>query len=59
MESVESTVRAYFDALNRSDVEGVVSVFAEDGTLMANESETVTGQEQICRLFQGTFQTMT
>lgn len=58
MDSVESIVRTYFDALSRSDVQGVVSVFAEDGILMGDELETLTGQEQIRRTLQGMFQTM-
>jgi uncharacterized protein (TIGR02246 family) len=55
MDSVESNLRAYFDALNRSDVEGV-AVFADDGTFMADELETAVGHEQIRRTFQGAFQ---
>jgi conserved hypothetical protein len=56
MGSVESTVRAYFEALNRSDVEGVVSAFADDGTFMADEMEAAIGEDQIRRTFQGAFQ---
>lgn len=56
MDSVESTIRAYFDGLNRSDVEGVVSAFAEDGTFIADEMEAAVGEEQIRRTFQGAFQ---
>jgi uncharacterized protein (TIGR02246 family) len=55
MDSVESTVRAYFEALNRSDIDGVVSVFAEDGSLMSDERETVTGHAQLRRTFEGFF----
>lgn len=56
MDSVKSAVSAYFDALNSSDVEGLVSVFTEDGALMGHEMETLRGQEQIRRAFQGIFQ---
>lgn len=44
------------DALNSSDVEGLVRVFAEDGALMGHEMETLTGPEQIRQAFQGIFQ---
>lgn len=33
MDSVESAVTAYMDALNSSDVEGLVGTLAEDGAL--------------------------
>jgi len=56
MESVESIVRAYFAALNRSDVDGVVALFAEDGSFLPDESPTATGREQIRRAFEGSFQ---
>jgi ketosteroid isomerase-like protein len=35
MESVEGTVRAWFETLNRSDLDGVVAMFAEDGAFPA------------------------
>lgn len=56
MESVESTVRAYFEALNRSDVDGVVALFAEEGSLLPDESPTATGREQLRRAYERTFQ---
>lgn len=58
MDSVERAVRAYFEALNRSDVDGVVSAFAEDGSLMGDERETATGHVQLRRAFEGIFKTL-
>jgi uncharacterized protein (TIGR02246 family) len=56
MESVEGTVRAYFEALDRSDVDGVLAVFAEDGSFLPDESPTATGREQIRHTYEGAFQ---
>ena len=58
MNSVESTVRAYFDALNSSDVDGIVGLFAEEGSLMRDESDTLTGRQQIRSVFESMFQTI-
>src|SRR5690348_1398166 len=58
MDTVENAVRAYFEALNRSDIDGVVSVFAEDGSLMGDERETATGHLQLRRAFEGIFKTL-
>lgn len=58
MDTVENAVRAYFEALNRSDVDGVVSVFTEDGSFMSDERETVTGHAQLRRAFEGIFKAL-
>ena len=55
MSSPEAAVRAYFTALNASDLDGVVAVFADDGSIMADEFPSATGQEQLRRLFAGIF----
>lgn len=55
MASVESTVRAYFEALNRSDLDEVVALLAEDGSFLADEVPAATGREQIRRAFEGAF----
>ncbi len=55
MASVENTVRAYFDALNLSDTEAVVALFAEDGSLLGDESPTATGHEQLRRAYEEAF----
>jgi len=44
MKSVESTVRAYFEALNSSDADEVTALFAEDGSFIPDEGPTATGQ---------------
>jgi uncharacterized protein (TIGR02246 family) len=55
MHSVESTIRAYFEALNGSDVDGILGVFDEEGTFMMDEAETVAGHDELRRAFQGAF----
>ena len=55
MNSPEAAVRAYFTALNASDLDGIVAVFASDGSIMADEFPSATGQEQLRRLFTGIF----
>ena len=55
MSSPEDAVRAYMTALNASDLEGIVAVFAGDGSVMADEFPSATGQEQLRRLFAGIF----
>jgi ketosteroid isomerase-like protein len=42
MASAESTVRAYFEALNSSDVDAVTALFADDGSLLADEVPAAT-----------------
>ncbi|HZU13980.1 MAG TPA: nuclear transport factor 2 family protein [Chloroflexota bacterium] len=56
--SVDEPIRGYFDALNRSDPDGVSRVFAVDGTLMADETGTVTGREHIRTMFQQSFRAL-
>jgi uncharacterized protein (TIGR02246 family) len=58
MNSAENTVRAYFDAFNRSDVDSIVSVFTEDGTVMADGTPTATGHAQIRSTYQGAFESI-
>lgn len=58
MNSAENTVLAYFDAFNRSDVDSIVSLFTEDGTVMADETPTVTGHDQIRSTYKGAFESI-
>ena len=55
MNSPEAVVRAYFTALNAADLDGIVAVFADDGSVMADEFPSATGQEQLRSLFTGIF----
>lgn len=55
MNSPEAAVSAYFTALNAADLDGIVAVFADDGSVMADEFPSATGQEQLRRLFTGIF----
>ena len=45
--SADEIVREYFEALERSDVEGTVSLFAADGYFMIDEVPTAHGTAQI------------
>lgn len=58
MNSAENTVHAYFDAFNRSDVDSIVSLFTEDGTVMADGTPTATGHAQIRSTYQGAFESI-
>ena len=55
MNSPEAAVRAYFTALNGADLDGLVAVFADDGSVMADEFPSATGREELHRLFTGIF----
>lgn len=54
--SIEEPIRGYFQGLNASDPDRIASVFAEDGSLLADEFPTVTGREQIRTMFRQQFQ---
>jgi ketosteroid isomerase-like protein len=58
MNSPESAIRADFTTLNSSDVDEIVAVFADDGSVMANEFPSATGLEQLQRMFTGIFMAM-
>jgi uncharacterized protein (TIGR02246 family) len=45
--SAEKTVHDYFDALNTSDAQKVVSLFTEDGVLLPSGAPTASGTEQL------------
>ena len=54
MNTPEDVVRAYFAALNSSDVDGIVGLFEDDGVVMADEFETATGSADIRAMYEGT-----
>lgn len=58
MDSAEAAVRAYFTALNGSDLEGILAAFADDGSVMADGFPSATGQEELRRLFTGIFKAL-
>jgi uncharacterized protein (TIGR02246 family) len=58
MNRPQDAVLAYFDAINNSDADKAAAVFTDDGALMADEFETLTGREQIRQAFKGIFQDM-
>jgi len=57
--SVEKLVHSYFDALNASDANKVVSLFTTDGVLLATGAPTATGTEQLKGTFQYVFDNFT
>jgi uncharacterized protein (TIGR02246 family) len=54
-DSPQAAVTAYFDALNKASVEGIVRLFADDGAFMANEAETVRGKDDLRRAYTEAF----
>ncbi len=57
--SVENVVHTYFDALNASDANKVVSLFTTDGVLLAAGAPTATGTEQLKGTFKYVFDNFT
>ena len=51
-------VHGYFAALNSSDVQGIVALFAEDAVLMADDYSSATGRGEIRAAFEGAFTAM-
>ncbi|MBC7775757.1 MAG: SgcJ/EcaC family oxidoreductase [Phycisphaerae bacterium] len=57
--AAEKVVHAYFDALNTSDANKVVSLFTTNGVLLATGAPTATGTEQLKGTFQYVFDNFT
>ncbi|TCC88534.1 SgcJ/EcaC family oxidoreductase [Pedobacter frigiditerrae] len=57
--SVKTVVQNYFDALNASDVNKVVSYFTAEGVLLAPGAPTATGTEQLKGTFKYVFDNFT
>jgi uncharacterized protein (TIGR02246 family) len=57
-QTVENTVRAYFEAFNGSNLEDLLAVFTRDAVVMADEMPTVTGRDQIRDTYAGAFKGM-
>jgi uncharacterized protein (TIGR02246 family) len=53
--SVEKLIHSYFDALNASSTDKVVSLFTADGVLLAPGAPTASGTEQLKGTFQYVF----
>jgi uncharacterized protein (TIGR02246 family) len=54
-ERPQAAVQAYFDALNRSDVDAAVTVYAADGYFALQGTEDVQGTAALRALYEGTF----
>lgn len=54
-DTVEAPIRGYFEALNSADPDGIAAVFTEDGALLPDDGETVTGREAIRAMFRRHF----
>jgi len=48
---VTDPVKAYMKALNASDIEAVLALFTDDGSLMANEAPTAVGPAELRATF--------
>ena len=45
--AIEATLKSYETALNASDTDAVLALYAEDGVFMPTEAPTAAGKEQI------------
>ena len=50
----QDVVRAYFEAGNRSDIDGVLALFAKDAVVMAEGWETTIGRDEIRSVYERT-----
>ena len=57
--AVEKVMKNYFDALNASDANKVVSLFTKEGILQANSAPTASGSEQLKGTFDYVFNNFT
>lgn len=53
--AIEATLTNYEAALNASDVDGVLALYAEDGVFMPTEAPTAVGKEQIRTAYEHVF----
>ncbi|MCH8031058.1 MAG: SgcJ/EcaC family oxidoreductase, partial [Bacteroidetes bacterium] len=53
--AIEATLTNYEAALNASDVDGVLALYAEDGVFMPTEAPTAAGEEQIRAAYERVF----
>jgi ketosteroid isomerase-like protein len=56
---IESMLQTYETALNASDIDTVMTVFASDGVFMAPNSPSMIGADSIHAAYAGIFQTIT
>ena len=56
---IESVVAAYETALNASDTDKVIALFAPDGVFMAPNNPSTVGSDAIREAYTGIFQTIT
>ena len=53
--AIEATLMNYEAALNASDLDGVLALYAEDGVFMPTEAPTAVGREQIRAAYEHVF----
>ena len=53
--TAQAAVQAYFDALNRGDVDGAVAAYTADGYVALQGAEDVQGTAALRTLYEGTF----
>jgi uncharacterized protein (TIGR02246 family) len=56
---IEATLEAYEAALNASDIDTVLSLFASDGVFMPPNNASMVGSDAIRGAYEGIFQTIT
>ena len=56
--AIESTLKSYETALNASDTDAVLALYAEDGVFMPREGPTAAGKEQIRAAYEHVFDTI-
>ncbi len=53
--AIEATLKQYEAALNASDVDGIMALYAEDGVFMPTEAPTAAGKEQVRAAYEHVF----
>ncbi len=53
--AIEATLKTYETALNASDTDAVLALYAEDGVFMPREAPTAVGKEQIRAAYEHVF----
>ena len=53
--AIEAILKKYEAALNASDVDGVLALYAEDGVFMPTEAPTAAGKEQVRAAYEHVF----
>jgi len=55
MQTPEAAIQEYFNALNQSNLDGIVDVFDDDGSIMAQDFPTASGARGLRGFFEHMF----